>query len=109
MSYPFRGVYTYSASGSGAKMNGFYISYDLDEMESAGFATRLEQLGTKADMMIRSGKGFITITATADQNFTIRSLNGMTFKNVSVNGGTTTTVNLPAGIYLVNNTKITVK
>jgi hypothetical protein len=109
MSYPFRGVYTYSASGSGAKLMGFYISYDLDEMESAGFATRLEQLGTKADMMIRSGKGFITITATADQKFTIRSLNGMTFKNVSVNGGTTTTVNLPAGIYLVNNTKITVK
>ncbi len=112
MSYPFRGVYTYSISApaSGAKlMNGFFISYDLDEMEDAGFATRLEQLGTKADMMIRSGKGFITITATADQNFTIRSLNGMTFKNVSVNGGTTTTVNLPAGIYLVNNTKITVK
>ena len=114
MSYPFRGVYTYSTSASsttsGAKlMNGFFISYNLDEMEDAEYATRLEQLGKKADMMIRSGKGFITITATADQNFTIRSLNGMTFKNVSVNGGTTTTVNLPAGIYLVNNTKITVK
>lgn len=116
MSYPFRGVYTYSTSApvepttGGAKpMKGFYISYDLDEMESAGFATRLEQLGTKADMMIRSGKGFITISATADQKFTIRSLNGMTYKNVSVNAGNTTTVNLPAGIYLVNNTKITVK
>ena len=90
-------------------MNGFFISYNLDEMEDAGFATRLEQLGKNADMMIRSGKGFITITTTADQNFTIRSLNGMTFKNVSVKGGTTSTVNLPAGIYLVNNTKITVK
>ena len=109
MSYPFRGVYTYSTSAGAKLMNGFFISYNLDEMEDAGFATRLEQLGKNADMMIRSGKGFITITATADQNFTIRSLNGMTFKNVSVNGGTTTTVNLPAGIYLVNNTKITVK
>ena len=112
MSYPFRGVYTYSISApaSGAKlMNGFFISYDLDEMEDAGFATRLEQLGTKADMMIRSGKGFITITATADQKFMIRTLNGMAVKNVGVNAGNTTTVNLPAGIYLVNNTKITVK
>ena len=109
MSYPFRGVYTYTASAGAKLMNGFFISYNLDEMEDAGFATRLEQLGKNADMMIRSGKGFITITTTADQNFTIRSLNGMTFKNVSVNGGTTTTVNLPAGIYLVNNTKITVK
>lgn len=109
MSYPFRGVYTYTASAGAKLMNGFFISYNLDEMEDAGLASRLEQLGKNADMMIRSGKGFITITTTADQNFTIRSLNGMTFKNVSVNGGTTTTVNLPAGIYLVNNTKITVK
>ena len=109
MSYPFRGVYTYTASAGAKLMNGFFISYNLDEMEDAGFATRLEQLGTKADMMIRSGKGFITITATADQKFTIRSLNGMSYKNVSVSGGNTTTVNLPAGIYLVNNTKITVK
>lgn len=114
MSYPFRGVYTYSKPTSdptsGAKlMKGFYISYDLDEMEDAGFITRLEDLGTKADMMIRSGKGFITITATADQKFTIRNLSGMTLRNVNVNAGNTTTVNLPAGIYLVNNTKITVK
>ena len=111
MSYPFRGVYTYSTSApSGAKlMNGFYISYDLDDMESAGFTTGLEELGTKADMMIRSGKGFITITTTADQKFTIRTINGLTLRNVSVKAGSTTTVNLPVGIYIVNNTKITVK
>ncbi len=90
-------------------MNGFYISYELDDMESAGFTTGLKELGTKADMMIRSGKGFITITATEGQKVAIRNLNGMTVRNVSVNAGNTTTVNLPAGIYIVNNTKITVK
>lgn len=111
MSYPFRGVYTYSttATSSAKRMQGFYISYNLDEMEDAGFTTGLEELGTKADMMIRSGKGFITITTTADQKFTIRTINGLTLRNVSVNAGSTTTVNLPAGIYIVNNTKITVK
>lgn len=109
MSYPFRGVYLYSTSGGAKPMKGFYVSYNLDEMESAGFVTRLEELGTKADMMIRSGRGFITVSATADQKFVIRSLNGMTVKNVNVNGGNSTTVSLPAGIYLVNNTKITVK
>ena len=111
MSYPFRGVYTYSttATSSAKRMKGFYISYNLDEMEDAGFTTGLEELGTKADMMIRSGKGFITITTTADQKFTIRAINGLTLHNVSVNAGSTTTVNLPAGIYIVNNTKITVK
>ena len=111
MSYPFRGVYTYSttATSSAKRMQGFYISYNLDEMEDAGFTTGLEELGTKADMMIRSGKGFITITTTADQKFTIRTINGLTLRNVSVKAGSTTTVNLPAGIYIVNNTKITVK
>lgn len=111
MSYPFRGVYTYSttATSSAKRMKGFYISYNLDEMEDAGFTTGLEELGTKADMMIRSGKGFITITTTADQKFTIRTINGLTLRNVSVNASSTTTVNLPAGIYIVNNTKITVK
>ena len=111
MSYPFRGVYTYSttATSSAKLMNGFYISYELDDMESAGFTTGLKELGTKADMMIRSGKGFITITTTADQKFTIRAINGLTLRNVSVKAGSTTTVNLPAGIYIVNNTKITVK
>lgn len=111
MSYPFRGVYTYitTATSSAKRMKGFYISYNLDEMVDAGFTTGLEELGTKADMMIRSGKGFITITTTADQKFTIRTINGLTLRNVSVNAGSTTTVNLPAGIYIVNNTKITVK
>ena len=110
MGYPFRGVYTYDTSATLAKlMYGFYISYNLDEMENAGSTTGLEGLGAKADMMIRSGRGFITITATTDQKFAIRAINGMTIKNVSVSGGNTTTISLPAGIYIVNNTKITVK
>ena len=109
-SYPFRGVYTYTTSASPAKMmKGFYISYDLDEMEDAGLVTALDEVKTKADMMIRSGKGFITITATEDNTFFIRNLSGMIIRNVRVIAGNTTTVNLPAGIYLVNNTKITVK
>ena len=109
-SYPFRGVYTYTTSASPAKMmKGFYISYDLDEMEDAGLVTTLDEVKTKADMMIRSGKGFITITATEDNTFFIRNLSGMIIRNVKVIAGNTTTVNLPAGIYLVNNTKITVK
>lgn len=108
--YPFRGVYTYTSSASGAKiMKGFYVSYDLDEMEDAGLVTAVDNMKSKADMMIRSGKGFITITTTEDNSFCIRNLNGMTIKNVKVNAGNTATVSLQAGIYLVNNTKIIVK
>ena len=110
--YPFRGVYTYETNASGAKMmKGFYISYNLDEMEDAGLVTALQEMDaeTNADLMIRSGKGMLTITSTRDQNVSIRSISGMTIKNANLSAGGSTTVSLPAGIYIVNNTKITVK
>ena len=113
LSFPFRGVYTYSTSApsaSGAKlMSSFVISYDLDDMESMGITTKLEKLGTNADLMIRSERGMLTITASRSQDVVIRSVNGMVVKSTNIEAGNTTTVALPAGIYLVNNTKITVK
>ena len=59
--------------------------------------------------MIRSDRGKLTITASRSQDVVIRSVNGMVVKNTNVEAGNTTTVALPAGIYVVNNTKITVK
>ena len=112
LSFPFRGVYTYSAtepSNNAKLMNGFVISYDLDDMESMGITTKLEKLGTNADLMIRSDKGMLTISASRDQNVSIRSVNGMAVKDVNINAGDTKTVGLPSGIYLVNNVKIIVK
>ena len=109
--YPFRGVYTYArtAKASGAKpMHSFDISFD--EMPIAGIATWLDEVeGTKPDLMIRSDRGKLTITASRSQDVVIRSVNGMVVKNTNVEAGNTTTVALPAGIYVVNNTKITVK
>ena len=113
MSYPFRGAYIYDTEEpitSGAKMmKGFFISYDLDDMQSMGIATDLDKIGTRPDLMIRSDRGLLTITASRSQDVIIRSVNGMVVKNTNVEAGNTTTVALPAGIYLVNNTKITVK
>ncbi len=115
MNYPFRAVYIYSTSSpqpttSGAKMmKGFVISYDLDDMESMGIATKLDKVGTKPDLMIRSDRGMLTITASRSQDVVIRSVNGMVVKNTNVEAGNTTTVALPAGIYIVNNAKIAVK
>ena len=112
-SFPFRGAYTYSTSNPSANpaklMGSFIISYDLDDMESMGITTELEKLGTKPDLMIRSDRGLLTITASRTQDVVIRSVNGMVVKDTNVEAGNTTTVALPAGIYLVNNTKITVK
>lgn len=115
MNYPFRAVYIYSTSSpqpttSGAKMmKGFFISYDLDDMQSMGITTDLDKVGTRPDLMIRSDRGMLTITASRSQDVVIRSVNGMMVKNTNVEAGNTTTVALPAGIYIVNNAKITVK
>ncbi len=59
--------------------------------------------------MIRSGKGMLTISASRNQDVCIRSISGMIIKNVGIKAGATTTVAMPSGIYIVNNTKITVK
>lgn len=109
--YPFRGVYTYTRTGgpSGAKpMHSFDISFD-EYVKNFGIATDLDKTGTTPDLMIRSGRGMLTITASRSQDVVIRSVNGMVVKNTNVEAGNTTTVALPAGIYVVNNTKITVK
>lgn len=109
--YPFRGVYTYTRTGgpSGAKpMHSFDISFD-EFVKNFGIATDLDRTGTIPDLMIRSGRGLLTITASRSQDVVIRSVNGMVVKDTNVEAGNTTTVALPAGIYVVNNTKITVK
>lgn len=110
-SYPFRGVYTYNSSSSSfAKMmKGFVISYDIENMEIAGITTDVNEFENNADLMIRSEKGMLIISASRDQDVNIRSINGVAVKDVNINAGATKTVGLPSGIYLVNNVKIIVK
>ena len=109
--YPFRGVYTYERTGgqSGAKsMKWFDISFD-EILKPSGITTDLDEVGTEADLMIRSERGRLIISASRDQDVCIRSLSGVAMKNVGIKAGNTTTVALPTGIYLVNNVKISVK
>ena len=108
--YPFRGVYTYTRTGpNNAKpMHSFDISFD-EIQKPSGITTGLDEVGTKADLMIRSEKGMLIISASRDQDVNIRSINGVAVKEVNINAGDTKTVGLPSGIYLVNNVKIIVK
>ena len=112
--YPFRGVYTYERTAKpggapGAKrMQWFDISFD-EELPFAGITTDLDEVGTKADLMIRSDRGMLIISASRDQEVCIRSINGVAIKDVDMKAGDTKTVSLPSGIYLVNNVKILVK
>ena len=107
-SYPFRAAYAYTSTTktSNAKaLKGFFISFE----EPLGGTTGIEEAKAEADLMVRADNGTITLTATRDQAVAIHAVSGVNVKRVQLNAGETQVVNVPAGIYVVNNVKIVVK
>ena len=107
-SYPFRAAYAYTSTtktNSAKALKGFFISYE----EPQGGTTGIEDVAAEADLMVRAGNGSITLTATRAQAVAIHAINGVNMNRVQLNAGETQVVNLPAGIYVVNNVKIVVK
>lgn len=106
--YPFRAVYVYTTSAPASNhMRWFDISYD--DYEAPGMATGICEIANKPDLMVRSGKGYITLTAARGQQVNIFNGSGIQYERLSLKDGDTHTVNLPAGIYIVNNVKVIVK
>ena len=107
--YPFRAIYGYEPTGASREfpLMRFRISYE--EPEGSEITGINDNWKTMADLMIRSEKGSMIITATRAQDVTIYSTNGTCMAKVSMKGGDTQTVNLPTGLYVVNNVKIAVK
>ena len=109
---PFRAYYatttTTSGNSSGAKMIGFEIAYDLFS-EDGGITTSLTETSQPKVMTINTGKGSMVITATEDIQVKIMGANGVSVDCFNMNAGEQRQVNVPSGIYIVNNTKILVK
>ena len=107
--YPFRGVYIYTTDQPASQqMKWFDISFD-EYIEELGVATSIDEMNNMPDLMVRPGKGCITITAARGQNVTIYAANGIRMERVSLNDGETSIVKVPAGMYIVNNVKVNVK
>ena len=108
--YPFRGVYTYEKTTTGStgskRMQWFDISF---EKFNNGVPTDIENAAADADLMVKAGKGIVTMSASRSQDVTIYSATGISMRRVNLNAGDTQTVTLPAGAYLVNGIKIIVK
>ena len=107
--YPFRGVYTYTRTGGtqGAKsMSWFDISFDEPFINDTptGISNAAD-----ADLIVKAGKGIVTMSASRAQDVNINTLSGLSMKRVDLNAGDTKTVNLPAGVYMINNVKVIVK
>lgn len=105
--YPFRGYYTYSGGGTGnAKM---MLGFDIVFGENT--TTGINDLTDKAvaDLVAIPGRGTITFKATADNDVQIVNVNGTKVGRVVIGAGETQTVNVPAGLYIVNGAKLIVK
>ena len=106
---PFRAYYSPNANLTlYSKMLGFYVMYDLFS-DDGGITTSLTETSKPRVMTITTSNGSMLITATQDVPVKIMSVNGLSIDSFNMNAGEQRQVNLPSGIYIVNNTKILVK
>lgn len=101
---PFRSYYT--TSSTGAKMSYFDIVYDkiYDPV-----VTDIARVSQPTNLSVATGHGFIMLTANEDVHVNIANLNGFNVASFNMSAGDQNAIELPAGIYLVNKTKVIVK
>lgn len=101
---PFRTYYDYAGTAQARYMN---IS-----LEPNSDITGISDITTGNEdrpFGFASGSGSLTITAFADVTVNVRAVNGQTVERCALKAGETRTVNVPAGIYIVNDMKVAVK
>lgn len=104
--YPFRAAYIYPDGGTGSNLLRFF---DIDFQGTLGDTDAIAEMPQQADLAVRTGNGYISMTSTIDQTVSVRSLNGTTVGELNMRAGDSKSINLPSGIYVVNNVKIIVK
>ena len=101
---PFRAYYEAAVSGSNN-----ISSMNIIFGEGLGDPTGINDVTSRIDTGIQGGKGTITIMSATDNNLKIYNAGGMHFMNVDMQAGETKTVEVPAGVYVVNGVKVIVK
>ena len=104
---PFRSYYVYEANTSGAKLTQFRIVFG--ENTEMGGTNGITDVQRDADLAIIPGKGAITIMARADKDVTIHNVRGITVNKCNLRAGDSQTINVPAGVYVINGVKMVVK
>lgn len=103
---PFRSYYTYDGTNLAKMMNMFDVSFFENESSET---TEISDVNVETDLKAVGGYGSITLTASKDSNITIASLNGMSVERTTMKAGDVRTIQVPAGLYVVNGVKIMVK
>ena len=104
---PFRAYYSYT-SPSPAKANLLEIVFGANDNPFSE-TTGITSAESQPDLAVTSGHGTITIASKENNTVNISALNGMQAGRVILKAGETKTVNVPAGLYVVNGVKIVVK
>ena len=103
---PFRSYYTYDGTNLAKMMNMFDVSFFENESSET---TEISDVNVETDLKAVGGYGSITLTASKDSNITIAPLNGMSVERTTMKAGDVRTIQVPAGLYVVNGVKIMVK
>ena len=69
----------------------------------------INDLDNDIDLSVKAGNGTLTIASKVDNNVRINGINGVARYNLGMKAGEVKTVNVPAGLYIVNGVKILVK
>lgn len=103
--YPFRAFYEYAGGADAKDLNGMSVIYDDSDDEVTG----ITNLQTRPNLEVQAGNGTITFAATVDSKVNVYTVTGTLANSVSIKAGNTQTINVPAGMYVVNGVKIIVK
>lgn len=102
---PFRAYYTYDGANL-AKLNMFDVSFFENEGNET---TDISEVNGETDLKVVSGHGTITLVASKDDTVYVAALNGVSVTKTAMKAGDVRTIQVPAGLYVVNGVKIMVK
>lgn len=103
--YPFRAFYEYTGGADAKDLSGMSVIYDDSQDEATGIAN----LQPRPNLAVQAGNGTITFAATVDSKVNIYTVTGTLASSVNVKAGSTETINIPAGMYVINGVKVIVK
>ena len=103
--YPFRAFYEYTGGVDAKDLSGMSVIYDDSQDEATGIAN----LQPRPNLAVQAGNGTITFAATVDSKVNIYTVTGTLASSVNVKAGSTETINVPAGMYVINGVKVIVK
>ena len=101
---PFRAYFAGNGTKNSAKLASFGLVFE-DGIGTTGIST----LDKNPDLMVIPGSGVITMTSTKEQNVRVHSTSGVMVNNTKLQAGETQTIQVPAGVYVINGVKIIVK